>query len=139
MLIKGVLESCLYAHDLEAAEEFYTGILGLKVISHDAGRHVFFLCGEGVMLVFNPERTSSVQTEVGGAIIPRHGSLGPGHLAFNISEDDLPGWRELLMQNGVAIESEVDWPQGGASIYVRDPAGNSIELASARMWGLNEG
>jgi hypothetical protein len=34
----------------------------------------------------------------------------------------------------VAIESEVSWPGGGRSLYVRDPAGNSLEFASADIW-----
>ncbi len=37
------------------------------------------------------------------------------------------------------IESEGRWPGGGYSIYFRDPAGNSIELATAAVWGLEEG
>ena len=37
---------------------------------------------------------------------------------------------------GVDIETEVEWPGGGRSIYVRDPAGNSVELASSTIWGL---
>ena len=38
--------------------------------------------------------------------------------------------------HGVGIESTVEWPQGGRSIYFRDPAGNSLEFAEARIWGL---
>jgi catechol 2,3-dioxygenase-like lactoylglutathione lyase family enzyme len=40
------------------------------------------------------------------------------------------------MSEGVAVESEVAWPQGGRSIYFRDPAGNSLECAEARIWGI---
>ena len=47
-------------------------------------------------------------------------------------------WRERLSAEGIAIEKEVDWPGGGRSIYFRDPAGNSVELASARIWRLEE-
>jgi hypothetical protein len=32
----------------------------------------------------------------------------------------------------------VRWPRGGRSLYVRDPGGNSIELASPRIWGFSE-
>jgi hypothetical protein len=45
-------------------------------------------------------------------------------------------WRERLTVAGVAIESEFEWPRGGRSIYVRDPAGNSIEFAEPRIWAL---
>ena len=37
---------------------------------------------------------------------------------------------------GVPVESEVSWPRGGASLYLRDPAGNVVELASPAIWGL---
>ncbi len=35
-----------------------------------------------------------------------------------------------------SIESEFEWPQGGHSIYIRDPSGNSIEFAEPRIWGF---
>ena len=34
-----------------------------------------------------------------------------------------------------AIEADFRWPNGARSIYVRDPAGNSIELADPAIWG----
>jgi catechol 2,3-dioxygenase-like lactoylglutathione lyase family enzyme len=52
-----ILEACVYADDLDAAERFYTGVLGMEVITRVEGRHVFFRCGGRVFLVFNPERT----------------------------------------------------------------------------------
>jgi catechol 2,3-dioxygenase-like lactoylglutathione lyase family enzyme len=101
MRIEGVLETCLYATDLAAAEQFYTSVLGLEVITHEPGRHVFFRCGRGVFLVFNPERTSTEVTTVGGAAIPLHGARGAGHMAFAVPEADLPAWRLRLGQAGV--------------------------------------
>lgn len=136
MRAEGVLESCLYAADLAAAERFYRDVLGLEPLSHEPGRHVFFRCGEGVLLIFNPERTGTEQSFVNGAPIPLHGSTGPGHLAFRANEADLPAWRAHLSASGVEIESEVTWPTGGASIYFRDPAGNSLELATPGIWGM---
>lgn len=138
MHIAGVLESCLYAKDLDDAERFYAEVLGLEVFSRAEGRHVFFRCGAGVFLLFNPEHTSTNETSVGGAPIPLHGAKGAGHLAFSVPEEELPAWRERLESAGVEIESDVAWPGGGRSIYVRDPAGNSIELATPKIWGLSD-
>ncbi len=138
MKIAGVLETCLYAIDLPAAEQFYTGMLGLEVISREPGRHVFFRCGPGVFLLFNPEHTSAQVTSVGGVEIPLHGTRGAGHVAFAVPEPELASWRERLGQAGIAIEAEVRWPGGGHSFYFRDPAGNSVELASPRLWGLED-
>ena len=136
MHIRGILETCLYARDLDAAEAFYTGILGLEVSRREAGRHVFLRCGGGVLLLFNPDRTSTEVTTVQGSPIPLHGARGPGHLAFDVRAAELPAWRAHLVRKGVVIESEVHWPRGGASIYFRDPADNSLELTSASIWGL---
>lgn len=136
MKTEGVLESCLYAEDLAAAERFYREVIGLERISRDPERHVFFRCGDSVVLIFNPERTSTGESRIGGDLVPLHGARGAGHLAFRVAEEELEGWREHLGRSGVAIESEVRWPGGGHSIYFRDPAGNSLELASPQVWGL---
>jgi catechol 2,3-dioxygenase-like lactoylglutathione lyase family enzyme len=133
---EGIQETCLYADDLPAAEQFYTRVLGLDVMARESGRHVFLRCGEGVMLIFNPQATSSEQTFVEGAPVPLHGARGAGHLAFRVAETELENWRQQLRDSGVAIESEVRWPQGGRSLYFRDPAGNSVELVTPQTWGL---
>src|SRR5262245_61103477 len=133
-----VLETCIYAADLDAAERFYTSVLGLEVIARQPGRHVFFRCGQGVFLVFNPDQTAIPMTMEGGIVLPLHGAHGPGHMAFAVAEAELPAWRDRLHEGGVAVEVEVTWPNGGRSLYFRDPAGNSIELATPRLWGMAE-
>ncbi|HEX2474839.1 MAG TPA: VOC family protein [Lacipirellulaceae bacterium] len=133
-----VLESCLYATDLDAAERFYIEVIGLTKHGREDGRHVFFRCGDDMVLIFNPEHTSKVRTTIAGAPLPLHGTRGTGHLAFALREADIPSWRSHLQGCGVEIESEVRWPQGGTSLYVRDPAGNSIELVSPKVWGFDD-
>lgn len=133
MKAKEILETCLYADDLRAVEEFYRSILGLEVIARSAGRHVFFRCGNRVFLIFNPAKTLELGTD-----FPPHGTNGPGHAAFAVRMNELPAWRTFLEQNGVTIESEVTWPGGGRSLYFRDPAGNSLELATPKIWGIDE-
>lgn len=131
----GVLESALYAADLDAAEAFYEGVLGLEKIRREGDRHVFFRCGEGVVLIFNPAETRKPPAP-GKLAVPPHGSEGAGHLCFRAEGAELDRWRARLEAAGVEIESTVDWPQGGRSIYFRDPAGNSLEFAEPRIWGL---
>ncbi len=134
----GVLESILYAQDLVAAERFYHEVLGLKLVSHEPHRHVFFRCGRQMVLVFDPRATAQEVVEMGGGTIPRHGAQGPGHLAFSVKAAEIDDWRARLMKDGVSIESEIAWPGGGRSLYFRDPAGNSIELATPQLWGLTD-
>jgi catechol 2,3-dioxygenase-like lactoylglutathione lyase family enzyme len=131
--VPGILETCLYTHDLEATEEFYASILGLEIIGREEGRHVFFRCGPGLLLLFNPDRTMARDTD-----FPSHGARGPGHVAFAVANEDLPSWQDHLQKHGVEIEKEATWPTGGRSIYFRDPSGNSLELASPRIWSLSE-
>ena len=124
-----IFETVLYAGDLAAAERFYTEVLGLELYSRfDVA--VSFRCEGGVLLVFDPDKAI-----LPGRDVPSHGARGPGHLAFAASPSDLDAWREHLRAHGVQIEKEVNWDQGGTSIYFRDPAGNSIELAPPTLWG----
>jgi len=136
--VRGVLETCLYAADLDAAERFYTDAIGLEAFARVAGRHVFFRCGAGVLLVFDPETTSRAPGAVAGVPVPAHGARGPGHVAFAVPERELDAWRARLTTHGVPVEAEIHWPRGGRSLYVRDPAGNSVELATPTIWNLSE-
>ncbi|GHD16900.1 VOC family protein [Tianweitania populi] len=131
-----ILESALYVDDLDAAEAFYTGVLGLSVIRKVEGRHVFLRCGEGVLLLFNPDATIEPPAPDSRFPIPPHGAKGPGHLCFRASEAEIDAWKERLRRAGIAIESEFAWPEGGRSIYLRDPAGNSLEFANPEIWGV---
>ena len=126
-----VLETCLYVDDVDAAQAFYGGVLGLELDSRVAGRHVFFRCGDSMFLLFNANQTTRP-----GGMVPPHGARGAGHVAFAITSDELPAWRERLREHGVDPEAEVTWPGGGISLYFRDPAGNSIELTTPAIWKL---
>ncbi|MEM8790367.1 MAG: VOC family protein [Pseudomonadota bacterium] len=133
MTPSGILETALYAPDLDAAERFYGETLGLERIDRAGDRHVFFRCGAGVLLIFNAAQTI---TPAGPLPIPAHGARGPGHVCFRADATEIAAWRRRLAEAKVEIESDFEWPQGGRSIYFRDPAGNSIEFAEPRIWGL---
>lgn len=130
-----ILETVLYAADLDAAEAFYAGVLGLERIARAGSRHVFFRCGGQVLLIFNPAET--VRPPSAGALpVPPHGATGAGHLCFAAAAGEIERWRSRLAEAGIAIEADFEWPGGGRSIYFRDPAGNSLEFAEPRIWGL---
>jgi catechol 2,3-dioxygenase-like lactoylglutathione lyase family enzyme len=122
-----VLETGLYARDLGAAERFYHDVLGLDVLLRETGRHVFFRCGTGTVLVFKPGATQLSDT------VP-HGSVGVGHVAFAVEADRLRGWYRHFVDHGIEVEHDEDWGERGQSLYVRDPAGNSVELATPTLW-----
>jgi catechol 2,3-dioxygenase-like lactoylglutathione lyase family enzyme len=125
-----VLETILYVDDLEAAERFYGGPLGLALDSRKEGLFAFFRIGDAMLLLFEPGASRRSRG------VPAHGAEGPGHACFAVAEDELDGWKGRLEAAGVAIEHERDWPRGGRSFYFRDPAGNSLEIATSRIWGL---
>lgn len=122
-------ETSIYASDLEAVEKFYRDVLGLEKISSLEDRGVAFRCGATVLLVFDPART-----RIPDAGVPPHGASGEGHIAFVVQDSEFEPWRSRLMDRGVAIEAEIEWPSGGRSLYFRDPAGNVIELAPPTLW-----
>ncbi|MCH9806812.1 MAG: VOC family protein [Alphaproteobacteria bacterium] len=132
----GILETVLYAEDLEAAEAFYSGVLGFEVFSKRAGRQVFFRCGEQMLLIFNPVATAVPPQSDASLPVPPHGAQGAGHVCFKASGEQITAWKDHLEGRGVMIEADFEWPQGGRSIYFRDSAGNSLEFAEPRIWGM---
>jgi catechol 2,3-dioxygenase-like lactoylglutathione lyase family enzyme len=128
-----VLETVLYVDDLDAAGRFYGGLLGLEQVSRKPGVFVFFRLERQMLLLFDP---AAAATSRG---VPAHGATGPGHVCFAVADAGLEAWARRLEAAGVAIEQWQDWPGGGRSFYFRDPAGNSLELASPRIWGFSEG
>ncbi|HZD08763.1 MAG TPA: VOC family protein, partial [Candidatus Limnocylindrales bacterium] len=109
-----IFETVLYAEDLAAAERFYHEALGLEVIERGT-LAVVFRCCDAVLLVFDPRRSA-----VPGRDVPSHGASGAGHVAFAAKPEDIEEWREQLRQAAIQIEGEIDWPEGGRSIYFRD-------------------
>ncbi|PJN93726.1 glyoxalase/bleomycin resistance/extradiol dioxygenase family protein, partial [Amaricoccus sp. HAR-UPW-R2A-40] len=70
-----ILETALYAPDLDAAEVFYGGLLGLPKVSRAGNRHVFFRVGPGMLLIFNPGETAK-PAAAGALPVPAHGATG---------------------------------------------------------------
>lgn len=133
--ISGVLETVLYFKWEEETRLFYSQVLGLRMIGHEPGRHMFFRAGSGVFLLFNSQTTRQAGS------LPSHGAEGSGHVCFCVPESAYDEWREHLAASGVEIIQEVDWPLGasatrraGSSFYFRDPNGNLLEIANADFW-----
>jgi catechol 2,3-dioxygenase-like lactoylglutathione lyase family enzyme len=132
-----ILETALYAADLDAAEGFYGGVLGLERVARVGNRHVFFRLAGSMLLIFNPSETERPPGDP-GLPVPPHGARGAGHLAFAASGAEMERWRGRLLEAGVEIEADFRWPNGARSIYVRDPAGNSVEFAEPGLWGIED-
>ena len=131
---QAILETVVYCEDLDAARQFYEGVIGLPLVSREPGRHLFFCVGGSMLLVFDPRKTSEATVHVGDQAIPRHGAGGASHFAFQVDPSQFDAIRANLDEHDVALESEIDWPGGGHSIYCRDPGGNSVEFATRTLW-----
>lgn len=121
---------------------FYREVIGLRLVSSVEERsRGFRVSSTQVLLVFR----ASV-TRLGHPAVPTHGAIGEGHVAFAIDKRMYDTWKEKLARDGVAIEQEVEWPlvpEGQSirtrsvtarSIYMRDPARNSVELVEGEVW-----
>jgi catechol 2,3-dioxygenase-like lactoylglutathione lyase family enzyme len=128
--VRKVVETCLYAEDLKRSELFYRDILGLDFVSREEGRHVFLKAGSSMLLVFNANATLNDKS------LPSHGIHGNStiHVGFEIRPADYKKWKEWLEFKNVKIEKEVAWPDGGQSIYFRDPDRNAVELITSGVW-----
>ncbi len=126
-----VLETVLYARDLAAAENFYSRLLRIGPYVSVHHRHVFFKLESQMLLLFNPDVARSPST--GSLPIPPHGTDGGGHICFSAEPVGMQAWRQRIGDLGLVIEADFEWPGGGHSIYIRDPAGNSVEFAEPRI------
>ena len=128
--IRGVYETVLYATDLGPVVEFYAQTLGLREIERPNEHSAAFrLADGGLLLIFDPEQSGAA-----GRFVPSHGAAGPGHMAFRVVDGSVDQIAAELKGKGVEVEREITWPRGGRSVYVRDPAGNSIEFVEGEIW-----
>lgn len=131
--IDGVVETALYVDDLDRAETFYRRIFGFRCALADDRLRALEL-GEGQVLLLFLRGASVRGSEVPGGSVPGHDGRGQLHLALGIAAETVDAWRRHLTDLGIEIESEVEWPPGGHSLYVRDPDGHSIELVTPGTW-----
>ena len=122
-----VLETCIYARDIEAAKRFYEEVFELECFVYKPPRQAFFHTDGGVFLVFNPDQTRQDET------LPPHGADGSCHVCFRVDADSLPRWRRRFEEADLEV-FEAEWPHG-RSLYVYDPDGNLVEVAPGAIWG----
>ncbi len=131
--IEGLLETSLYARDLQRTAAFYRDLFGLKTLVDSPRLVAFEIAERNVLLVFQAGATEEDIVDARGAI-PGHDGRGRLHLALSIGAGDLDAWRERLAERGVDIVGEYRWPRGGVSLYMRDPDGALVELATPGLW-----
>ncbi len=129
MRLRGVHHVTAISSDLERTIAFYRDTLGLPIV-HDApsdddpdARHVWFGGGDGASYLSFMEYPS----------LPE-GMVGTGsthHFALRVATaDEQEAWRDYLRARGVDCTDVLD--RGSfRSIYLRDPDGHVVEIATS--------
>lgn len=137
-VIKKIVETSLYVKSLKESERFYTGVLGLEVVGKKAGRHVFIKAGRNMLLLFSPEGLRKEHERLGAKSLPQVYERGKTHIAFEVNEEDMPKWKEILRAKKVPIEFVQEWSTGSRSYYFRDPDENVVELITPGSWPISD-
>ncbi|MEX0318187.1 MAG: VOC family protein [Ruegeria sp.] len=114
--------------DLDATIAFYSDVLGMRAVQfHPADGSTRWA------LSFGAQKINLHPASAPFAPMAAHPAPGTADLCF-LTETPLPDWQAHLATNGVTIE-EGPVPRTGAtspilSLYLRDPDGNLIEIAT---------
>lgn len=128
MKIARIKETCIYVTDLERAKAFYTGTIGLPLISMVKDRHVFFRAGKSVLLCFVTAVTENEKE------LPPHGARGSIHFAFEVGKEEYNNALQKIKSAGIIIIHEHTWKAGLRSFYFHDPDGNLLEVIEEGLW-----
>jgi catechol 2,3-dioxygenase-like lactoylglutathione lyase family enzyme len=117
--------------DVDQAIAFYTGHLGFEVAMHPAPAFAMLARGDLRLLLSAPGGQGGGGQTLPGGRRPHAG----GWNRFQIEVDDLNVVVERLGEAGVRFRSDVIQGVGGDQVLIEDPAGNPVELFSARARG----
>jgi catechol 2,3-dioxygenase-like lactoylglutathione lyase family enzyme len=133
LLPSTIVETCLNVEDLNRSREFYADLFGYSLMKSDE-RFCAFDVGDRRVLLLFVRGSDPAGTVLPFGTIPTHGTSGQAHLGFGVPAASLSAWRERLQKKGIPIESSLTWPDGGTSIYFRDPDGHLLELLTPGVW-----
>jgi glyoxylase I family protein len=128
--ITGIHHITLICADLDRSVAFYQDTLGMRVVkrTHNAddpnARHFFFgdAVGTPGTVITCMEYPQMEEAQVGRG--------GTHHFALAVeSAEEVEGWRQYLQSRGVGCTEVLDRTYF-KSIYLRDPDGHIVEIAS---------
>lgn len=120
---------------MNIARSFYDGLFGFDVLFEDGRTVAYGVARQQVLLLF-AQGASATAVRLPGGVIPPHDGSGRIHVGFSVSYSDYEDWRTRLEELHIAVESEVQWPLGGMSLYFRDPDGHLLELLTPGVWAI---
>lgn len=114
-------------HDVDAAIEFYQGLLGFELVMHPAPPFAMLAKGD-LRLALNRPGGPGAQGGGGRTLadgrVPEPG--GWNRIALEV--DDLAGTVERLRGEGARFRSDIVQGMGVEQVIVDDPSGNPVEL-----------
>ena len=125
--VKAISETALYVDDMGRSVEFYQRVFWFPVLTASDRLSALRVAPLQVLLIVRKGATVDPLVTPGGTVPPHDGN-GQLHVAFAVPSGQLNEWRATLEGHGVEIESEMEWPKGGQSLYFRDPDQHCIEL-----------
>ena len=128
MKLTGINQITLRVNDVRAAENFYVGILGMKV-EYRAGANISYLRVQSDMVVL-------VKAETPG--VPEARDIRVDHFGFRLSTDaEVDRAAEYLQEEGVHLVTRPAQRREGRAFFVMDPDGNLIEFYSMKSRELD--
>jgi catechol 2,3-dioxygenase-like lactoylglutathione lyase family enzyme len=110
--------------DVDAAIEFYCGLLGFEEVMHPAPTFAMLSLGELRLVLTAPGGGPG-----GGAAMPDGTLPAPGGWnRFQLEIPDIEAKVEELRGAGARFRNEIVDGVGGRQILVEDPSGNPVEL-----------
>lgn len=131
--VTGIIESALYVDSMRRSVEFYSRVFGFRC-EHVSERVTALRVAPGQVMLIMERGASSTPGVMPFGTVPPSDARGQQHLAFGVAPHRFGSWLRQLELHGVGIESTIDWPEGGRSVYFRDPDDHSIELKTSD-WG----
>ncbi len=117
--LAGLRHVALFVDDLEAAEAFYVGLLGMGVEWRPDADNVYLTSGNDNLALHRLQGDASMS-----------GAQRLDHIGFILqSPAAVDDWHEYLRQADVVISAEPRTHRDGArSFYCRDPSGVTVQM-----------
>lgn len=131
-LLNGFHHITAIATDIHRTDEFFSGLLGLRRVKmtdnfdNPDSAHWYWGVGEGApgSLITYFERDPATEPYA------RHGAGQTHHFAFRVADEDTQlEWRDKLLSSGLQVSPVMD-RNYFRSIYMKDPDGHIVEIAT---------
>ena len=112
----------LYVRDLAASEQFYTQVLGMRLVDRLGDMTLVECAGINLGLILRPEMAPAERTAIGDP-------LARAHHAFLVDAAGFAEAQTKLEESGAPTHGPVSWGDHEC-FYFLDPDGNLLEIVT---------